>query len=203
MKQIQTSMLIVLPVLALLWWQGQQPASQTPMPANIPAAKIAVIDSNDFLSDNGIQQLVQQRKLLDDKYRVPYEELQKLQREVTALQQEIQTKSANWTVEVQRKKQEELEDKQLKGKRMSEDLQRDYQKDLQRASAPISERVRTHLQQYASRRGITILLDLAPLNQAGAVPYIDQAIDVTQDFINEYNRAYPAPQTPATQPSPK
>jgi Skp family chaperone for outer membrane proteins len=225
MKQIHTSILILAPILGLLWWKGQQPPApqtaanipppaaatsapveqQPPAPqtaANIPVAKIAVIDSSDFSSDQGIQQLLQQRKLLDDKYRSRFDELQKLQREVDALQQEIRTKAANWTLEVQRRKQEDLEEKQLKGKRLSEDLQRDYQKELQRVTAPISERVRTHLQQYASRRGITLLMDLAPLNQAGAIPYIDQTIDVTQDFINDYNKAYPVTQT-AGSPAPK
>jgi len=204
MKQTYTSIFMLLPVLAVLWWQGQQqPASQPTAPAPIPAARIAVIDSNDFSEEGGIQQLLQQKKILDDKYRPTFEEYQKLQREIEALQQEIRTKAANWTVDVQRKKQEELEDKQIRSKRLSEDLQRDYQKDLQRFTAPISERVRTHLQQYASRRGITMLIDVAPLHQAGAIPYLDPAIDVTKEFINEYNKAYPAPVPSGTPPAPK
>lgn len=199
MKQTYTSLFMLAPVLAVLWWQAQQPpASQTPAPAPIPTARVAVIDSNDFSAEGGIQQLLQQRQLLADKYRPRDEEIQKLQKEIEALQQEIRTKSPNWTIEVQRKKQEELEEKQIRSKRLSEDLQREYQKDLQRATAPIGERVRTYLQQYAIQRGITILLDLAPLNQAGAVPYMDQAIDITKDFIAEYNKAYPAPVPTAT-----
>lgn len=202
MKQAYTFVLMLVPALAILWWHEQPPpASQTPVPVNIPVAKIAVIDSNDFGAEGGIQQLLQQRKLLDEKYKPSFEEYQKLQKEFEALQQEIQTKGANWTIEVQRKKQDELEEKQTKSKRLSEDLQRKYQKDLQRATAPISERVRTYMQQYASRRGITMLLDVAPLNQAGAVPYLDPALDVTQDFINEYNKAYPATQSTPPPPS--
>lgn len=197
MKQGYTFILMLIPVLTVLWWQAQQPPAAPPP---IPAARIAVIDSSDFSDEGGIQQLLQQRQLLAEKYRPMDEKIQKLQKEIEALQQEIRTKSANWTIEVQRKKQEELEEKQIQSKRLNEDLQRDYQKDLQRATAPISERVRTYLQQYASRRGITLLIDLAPLNQVGAIPYLDQSIDVTHDFIAEYNKAYPAPVTATSPP---
>lgn len=196
MKQMQYSFLFALPILALAWWHTQQTASPAAAQSSIPTAKVAIIDSNEFTADKGIQQVLQQLRLLDEKYKPQTDELQKMQREIEALQDEIRTKSANWTVEVQRRKQEELEDKQLKLKRRSEDTQRAYQKERLRVTAPISERVRTHLQQYASKRGITILIDLAPLEQSGAVPYYDQAVDITQDFINDYNKTYPVAQAP-------
>ncbi len=202
MKQLHVSILVLAPLLGFLLWQTQ-PSAGTAAPPTFPTAKVAVIDSAEFASEKGIQQVLQQLKLIDEKYRPSFEELQKLQREVEALQEEIRTKSPNWTVEIQRQKQEDLEGKQLRGKRMSEDLQRDFQKDRQRATAPISERVRTHLQQYAGRRGISLLIDAAPLEQAGAILFLDSAIDITREFIDDYNKAYPVPQTSGTTPSPK
>ncbi len=184
---------MLVPILGIMWWQGQQQSgSQSATSEAIPLARIAVIDSTVFSSEQGIQQLQQQMRLLDEKYKSQFDELKRYQQEVAALEREISTKAANWTVEVRQQKQEELQDKQIKMKRLREDLERRYKRDLQRVTQPISERVRTYLQQYAKRRGITLILDVAPLNQAGAVPYLDQAIDVTEDFINEYNQKYPA-----------
>lgn len=194
---------ILVPILGIIWWQGQQQqsASQSATSQAIPPARIAVIDSTVFSSEQGIQQLQQQMRLLDEKYKSQFDELQRYQQEVAALEREINTKAANWTMEVRQQKQEEFQDKQIKMKRLREDLERRYKRDLQRVTQPISERVRTYLQQYAKRRGITLILDVAPLNQAGAVPYLDKAIDVTEDFINEYNQKYPAIQ-PAKSSSP-
>jgi Skp family chaperone for outer membrane proteins len=198
MKQMHHSFLLALPIVALVWWQTQQPASPAATQMNVPMAKVAIIDSNEFAADKGILQVLQQLRILDEKYKPQTDELQKMQKDIEALQEEIRTKSANWTIEVQRRKQEDLEDKQLKIKRRSEDAQRSYQKERLRMTAPISERVRTHLQQYASKRGITVLIDIAPLNQSGAIPYYDQATNITQDFINEYNKAYPVTQAAGT-----
>ncbi|RMG48512.1 MAG: OmpH family outer membrane protein [Acidobacteria bacterium] len=194
---------ILVPILGIMWWQGQQQQSASqPAPSQaIPPARIAVIDSTVFSSEQGIQQLQQQMRLLDEKYKPQFDELKRYQQEVAALEREINTKAANWTIEVRQQKQEELQDKQIKMKRLREDLERRYKRDLQRVTQPISERVRTYLQQYAKRRGITLILDVAPLNQAGAVPYLDKAIDVTEDFISEYNQKYPAIQ-PAKSSSP-
>jgi Skp family chaperone for outer membrane proteins len=196
MKYLQSVALILLLIMGFgLWVRGQQqPTSSAPAQPAIQPARIAVIDSRAFSAENGIQQLLQQVKQVNDRFRPRYDELQKLQAEVQALEDDIRTKSANWTLDVRQQRQEQLDRKKTDGQRLSEDLQREYQREMQKVTGPISERVETLLDQYAAKRGITMILDLAPLNQAGAVPYFDQAIDVTRDFINEYNRANPAGQ---------
>jgi len=195
MKHLQSVALILLLTLGLgLWAQGQQQPDPSAALPTISPAKVAVMDSRAFQGDNGIQQLLQQLKQLDDKFRPRFEELQKLQAEVQALEEEIRTKSANWTVPILQQRQEQLDRKKTEGQRLSEDLQRDYQRERRKVIDPIGERVEAFLNQYAAKRGITVVLDLAPLDQVGAVPYFDQTIDVTRDFINEYNKANPVAQ---------
>lgn len=192
MKHLQSVVLILLPAVGVgLWWQGQQPPATPATPQPIPPAKVAVIDSRFFQNDNGLQQLVQQMKQLNDKLKPRVDELTKLQTEIQALQDEINTKSANWTVQVLQQRREVLERKKTDEQRLREDLEGDYQRERRKVLEPIGERVETLLKQYAAKRGITMIMDLAPLEQSGAVPYWDQTIDVTQDFIAEYNKANP------------
>jgi Skp family chaperone for outer membrane proteins len=194
MKHIQSVVMVLLLVVGLgLLARGQQPPASQATPPAVPAAKVAVIDSRLFSAENGgVQQLIQQVKQVNEKFKSNYEQLQKLQAEAQALDEEIKTKGSNWMPDVRQKKQETLDQKKTLGARLNEDLQRDYQRELQKVTGPISERVETFLEQYAAKRGITLVIDLAPLNQVGSVPYFDPSTDVTKDFINEYNKANPA-----------
>ena len=47
-----------------------------------------------------------------------------------------------------------------------------------------------------------MLIDLANALQSGTLLWYDPRSDITQDFINEYNKANPAPAAPAASPKP-
>ncbi len=165
--------------------QATQPTS------NAQTLKIAILDSRLFTTENGIQQLLQQMRQTDESFRDRLAALQKLQQQIQSLQRELQTQWANLTPQAREQKQDELEELQSRYQRENEDFQRDYERAMRRATDPIRERIFTFLASYAQARQIQLVLDHAVLSQAGAISYFDPSLDITREFIAEYNRAHP------------
>jgi outer membrane protein len=228
MKRV-TLFLAVLAVLAIIEAasaQGQTPPQtqtppqqtqtqpQTNPPATVPASRIAVINTNAFYGpEDGLQQLVQQKKRVDDTFKDRAAQLDALEQRIASLTREIETQGPNLTPQARADKQESLERLQREFTRNKEDVEGDYQRALRDALNPVRERVGAFLENYAKSRGISIVLEVANLAQAGGLAYVDPLTDITRDFIAEYNRANPvatssAPSTqpanqPATQPGAK
>lgn len=180
--------------LAPVGAQGQTSASpQAPggTPPPVPVGRIAVINTNAFMADDGIQQLIQQAKRVDDMFKDKEAELRALEQRVESLRRELETQGPNLTPQARADKQEALEQLQREYQRKKEDAERAYQRAFRDAIAPVRERIGAFLETYAKSRGITIILEVANLAQAGGLVYVDPAADITRDFINEYNKANP------------
>jgi Skp family chaperone for outer membrane proteins len=82
-------------------------------------------------------------------------------------------------------------------KRKAEDAQVSYKKENQAILDPLQKEIGNALTAYAQSRGITLLLD------ANQVPIVYAAanLDVTKDFIADYNRTHPAGAAPAAAPA--
>jgi len=83
---------------------------------------------------------------------------------------------------------DQLDQQKKEYQRKGEDAQTNYQKRRVEALRPLQEDVAKALDAFAKARGITILLDGSQI----AITYADDAIDVTDAFIAEYNKANPA-----------
>lgn len=184
--------LIVAGFMGMVGWAFAARQQTPPPPSEGQALKIAIIDSRLFATDNGIQQLLQQMRQTDESFRDRATALQKLQQQIQSLQRDLQTQWANLTPQAREQKQDELEELQQRYQRESEDFQRDYERAMRRATDPIRERIFAFLASYAQARQIKLVLDQAVLSQAGAISYFDPSLDITRDFIAEYNRAHPA-----------
>jgi outer membrane protein len=87
--------------------------------------------------------------------------------------------------------------------RKGEDLQADGNRAREQALQPISEKLERFARDYTARRGITLLVDIANAVQSGNLVWYDQRLDVTEDFIREYNKANPVTASaPAATPKP-
>lgn len=190
------------------WGQTSSPVQNTsssppPQPTSptttVPIGRIAVINTNAFYSEQeGIQQLVQQIKRVEEMFKDRRAEVEALDQRLASLQRELETQGPNLTPQARADKQDALEQLQREYQRKKEDYERDSQRALRDAIAPIHERVRVFLDAYAKTRGITIVLEVANLAQAGGLAYVDPATDITRDFIAEYNKANPVTPPPAS-----
>ncbi len=98
---------------------------------------------------------------------------------------------------------EQVEGLKREYQRKTEDLQADGGKARELALQPVSQKLERFAKDYTARKGITILFDLANAVNANMLVWFDTKLDVTDDFIAEYNKAYPATTAAATPAKPK
>ena len=95
---------------------------------------------------------------------------------------------------------EQLEREKREYQRKQEDLEADGNRAKDQLLGPIREKLTKFVEAYTEKRGITVLIDLANAIQSNTLVWYDPRADVTQDFVNEYNKANPVPTGAAPAP---
>ena len=168
-------------------------AQQTGGAAAASAKKIAIINTGYF-----------QTRI--DEFRVRMESLNKQfegrVREITQLEQRIQTlentaKTPGMTAAKVAELSEQAEALKREYQRKGEDLQADGGRAREQTLQPISEKLERFARDYTNRHGISMLIDIANAINSGNVVWYNPRLDVTEDFIKEYNKANPVAAAPA------
>jgi Skp family chaperone for outer membrane proteins len=168
-----------------------RPTTTPPAAANngpVPETKIAFIDTGAFGDDKaGITRYVTAVKSLEREFKPRQDELNTMQNRIKALADEISKMSGNTVVDPKT-----IQSKQDEGERLQRDLKykkeqadADFAKRYQEVVSPISADIGKALDQFATQRGITMILDISKL--APAILTVNQNMDVTAAFIAEYN----------------
>jgi Skp family chaperone for outer membrane proteins len=174
-------------------------AAQPAAPATggpVPASKIAFVNTQAFGDEKaGIGRYVAAMKNLEREFSPRLTELQNLQNKIKTIVDDIQKLSANSQL---------VDDKTINAKREEgEGLQRDleYKKKQYDAAVakryedivgPISNDIGTALTTFAKARGITLVLDLSKPAMLETILFGDPALDITSEFITDYNSKNPA-----------
>ncbi len=181
--------------------QGARPAAP---PATQPAAggtaagttKVVVIDSAAFTDDKeGITRVINAAKILDTQFEPRRTELKGMQDRLNALRADIQKKQTLQDPKVTQQQVEQADQLEVQLKRKLEDAQAEYQKRRAEVLGPLQDDVFTALQAFAQARGIGMIIDVNALrdpNLANPILYVANNIDVTREFVAEYNRTHPA-----------
>jgi Skp family chaperone for outer membrane proteins len=173
------------------------PKSGTLTPAAAPAS-IAVIDSSAFTDEKtGIARLMSAVKKLDGTFEGRRNELKGMQARYDTLRSDLQKKQGIQAPDVTAKQADEAEQLQLQIKRKTEDAQADYQKQMSAVLEPLQQDIGGALKTYAQAKGIQLIIDVSRV----PVAYIADGLDITKDFIAEYNRTHPAGAAPAAAPT--
>ena len=162
------------------------------MPANVPASKIALVDTTVFGDEKvGIRRYVNAVNSVEKIFEPKTLELRNLQNQLKVIADDIAKLSNNTVVspESVRAKQEEGERLQRDLKYKKEQADADFQKRYNDVVGPISNDIGNALIQYASQNGLTMIFDISKL--APAVLTVNPAMDVTQAFIADYNSKHP------------
>ena len=193
---------VALAAFAVLVQTQTRPA---PTPANI-----GIIDSSAFSDDKeGIARVMAAMKQIEAKFEPLRAELRGMRERLNKMRTDLQAKRAIQDAKMTAQQTEQADQLELQIKRKSEDAQSSYQRESLAVLDPLQKDIGTALTAYAQSRGITLLID------ANRVPIVYAAnnLDITKDFIADYNRTHPAgpvttapaPATvrPATTPAPK
>jgi Skp family chaperone for outer membrane proteins len=162
-------------------------------PANVPAAKIAVVDTTVFGDEKaGIKRYLNAVTTVQRAFEPKNVELRNLQNQIKVIADDLNKLSANPGVvspESIRAKQGEGERLQRELKYKKEQADADFEKRYTEVVGPVSTDIGNALIQYASQNGLTMILDISKL--LPAVLTVNPAMDVTQAFIADYNSKHP------------
>lgn len=197
MNQIRLSAAAV--ALAALFVAGAQAqpagATQPAAPAAQPAgpARIAVIDSRFFRGTDekgtgGIARYITAARTLEAQFQPQVKELEGMQTRLTTLVENIRKTAAVAKPEDIEKQRQQAADLELQIKHRSEALERTVNARQEEVMRPIEQDVFNAITTFAQQRGYTMVLDIARV----PVLFVQPQIDITRDFIAEYNRTRPA-----------
>ena len=167
-----------------------QPAAPTQGGA-APAStgRIAIIDSSAFSDEKaGIARVVNAMKTVDAQFQPIRTEVQGMQTRYQALVDDINKTSAVADPKTIQTKTDQADTLKRDMERKTQDAQIAIKKRMDDVLGPLQEDVFNSLQAFAQQRGISIIID------ASRVPliYAADSVDITKDFIAEYNRTKPA-----------
>jgi Skp family chaperone for outer membrane proteins len=158
--------------------------------ANLPDAKIALVDTDEFLNEkNGIVRLVAAAKKVEAEFQPRRTELQGIQGQIDKMTADLQKAAPVQDPKVSAQQQDAIDQKKKELQRKGEDAQTAYQKRLQEMLGPVYDEIGKALDVYAKAHGITLILDVTKIQ--GIVSASEQ-LDITKPFISEFNSKNPA-----------
>ena len=166
-------------------------------PAATPT-NVAIIDSSAFSDDKaGIARVMVAMQQIENKFLPLRNELRTMRDRLSTMRADIQKKRQVQEPSLTAKQTDEADRLEVEIKRKAEDAQASYQKESIAALDPLQKDIGTALTAYAQSKGITLLID------ANRVPivYAASQLDITKDFIADYNRTHPAGAAPAPAPA--
>ena len=166
-------------------------------PAATPTT-VAIIDSSAFSDEKaGIARVMAAMQQIEIKFTPLRNELRGMRDRLTTMRSDIQKKRLVQDASLTAKQTEDADRLELEIKRKAEDAQSSYQKESLAVLDPLQKDIGTALTAYAQSKGITLLIDT---NRVPIV-YAASQLDITKDFIADYNRTHPAGAAPAPAPA--
>ena len=152
--------------------------------------KLAIVDSAQF--GQGIGEMKKQIDKIDVEFKPRITDLENVQKQLVTLDDELKANGNNMKEEILNQKVEQGKALKKDFERKREDLQVDYQKRYEVATAPIQDKIRKFLESYANQHQIAMIFDYGPATQGGMI-FSTVNTNITEDFIKEYNKLNPAP----------
>ena len=157
-------------------------------PAAAPAS-VAVIDSSAFSDEKtGIARVMVSMQQIEAKFTPLRTEIRGMRDRLATMRSDLQKKRLIQDAKTTAQQSEEADRLEVQIKRKAEDAQASYQRESLAVLDPLQKDIGTALTAYAQSKGITLLID------ANRVPivYAANSIDITKEFIADYNRTHPA-----------
>src|SRR5436190_10541552 len=162
--------------------------TQTQTRSAAAPANIAIIDSSAFSDEKaGITRVMNAMQQIEAKFTPLRAEIRNMRDRLNTMRADLQKKRAIQDARITAQQADEADRLEIEIKRKAEDAQANYQKESLAALDPLQKDIGNALTQYAQSRGITLLIDV---NRVPII-YAASSLDITRDFINEYNRTHP------------
>jgi Skp family chaperone for outer membrane proteins len=199
--QFVTITLLLIGVSAFAQQPAATPPKPGPGPALLPKGKVAVINTAIF--QDQVEEFKAKVDQLNRQFEPRVKEVQSLADKINALETTIKSQSGVLTPARVAEMTENLESMKREYQRKGEDLQAEAGRTRDKAFEPITGKLTKFAEDYTAKRGIIVLVDISNAVQSGTVLWYDPRTDVTQDFVNAYNKANPMTTGPAPKPPAK
>jgi Skp family chaperone for outer membrane proteins len=167
------------------------------------SAKIMFIDTSAFdATTGGITRYVAAQNSLDAEFKVITDDINSQIAKYEALGKEIQAlqnppKGVPIAEQTLAAKAEEYQGLEVSIKRKQEDAKRKYEVREPQVLGPVRQEIGKALQDFATQRGIQVILDTSKLYTSGLLLAYDPKADVTKEFITYFNSRPPGTATTA------
>jgi outer membrane protein len=120
---------------------------------------------------------------LETRYRPRQEEMNRLQAEIQGIQQKLNTPDISPQAQAELNAQGQRKQRELQ--RLQEDVQGEVDRERNDILGRTGDRMRQVISKLAEAKGLDVVFD------ATSALYVKPAMDLTNDAIAEYNKAYP------------
>ena len=123
---------------------------------------------------------------MEAKYKPRQQEMEKLQRDLQAIQQQLQTNEGKLTSAAQSELTAQGQHKQRELQRLSDDLQADVNAERTEVLTQSSRKMQEVVRKLADEKGLDLVVDVT------STVFFKPALDLTAEAIAAYDKAYPA-----------
>jgi outer membrane protein len=123
---------------------------------------------------------------LEAKYRPRQQQMDKLQKDLQALQQNLQTNAGKLTPQAEADLTTQGQRKQRELQRLTEDLQADVERERNDILGKSSQRMQAVVKKLAEGKGIDVVVDISN------TVYFKPDLEITTESIAAYDKEYPA-----------
>ena len=147
-------------------------------------SKIAIINSQAAVVDTA--EIKKAQSELEVKYKPRQAQVEKLQKEIADLQQQLQAGQGKLTPQAEQDIQIRGQRKQRELQRLGEDLQGDVDRERNEILGRTGQRMQDIVKKIAEERGYDMVVDVSN------TVYYKPAMEITKDATAAYDKAYPA-----------
>jgi outer membrane protein len=123
---------------------------------------------------------------MEAKYRPRQQEMEKLQKELQGIQQQLQTNAGKLTAIAESDLNAQAQLKQRELQRMNEDLQSDVNAERNDVLTTSGKKMQEIVRKLAEEKGLDVVVDVQ------STVYFKPALDLTTEAVAAYDKAYPA-----------
>lgn len=145
--------------------------------------KIAILNSQQAVLDTA--EIKKAQAQLEAKYKPRSGEIEKIQNELTALQNRLQTGQGKITAQEEQNLTAQGQRRQRELQRMTEDLQGDVDRERNEILERVGKRMQDVVRKLADERGYDIVLDTTN------TVHFKPALEITKDATAAYDKTYP------------
>lgn len=204
--QVSLSVIPLILCTALSAPAQQPPSGALQTPGGVAAQPVIVGGSirvlNSYAFRTGINELKAKVDVLNKEFDPANREITRLQDQITALETEISNQGPALSAITLADKNSRLTGLKRRYERLTEDTERKANERWTEETGPAYQRIEQFMVSFFSARGIVVVFDLAGALDKNIVQYIAPGADVTQEFMDAYNK-WAASQPPAMPAAPK